>query len=356
MSRHDTLTLAEHENNNKKGRTRDFEAQVDGIINMFNQYTHTGNVEGSGENYRVFNRSVDIIRRNNCYDIILNFLLLMGEDDSFPTIRREVKCLFIRPTILLNSPFDSPKRSIIPSFYALEFTLHCMGWVYNQHSEEMLNRLKVALDGLDNSHSITTASVCELFYYTDDKSPYPIVDKILVLCEQIQSSLNDVGIGKLFTTFSINRLLSTYMMYIIKLPHKSSQDYYWRWNSPSDFAHIEDCSPMVAYIDEPVKRYNFFKDKYNDIKYKYIQDILQIIRPVSLLSQHASRTPDTKVYSSRILTSKQLKEERIQRRKILGITSSSRRGGNKYCSRCHRHPASATKRTKRHTRRRRRRH
>ena len=356
MSRHDTLTLAEHENNKKKGSPLDIEAIVDGIINMFNQNTHTGNVEWIDKIYRVFNRSVDRIRRNDCYDIILKFLLLMGDDDSFPTIRREVKCLFIRPTIPLNSPFTFPKCSIIPSFYALEFTLYCMGWVYKQDSEELLNRLKVALDRLDSSHAITTASVCELFYYTDDKSPYPIVDKIFVLCEQIQSQLNAVDMFDLFTTFSINRLLSTYMMYsIIKRTHNRRHHYDLGWISPSDFAPIEDCSPNVAYIDEPVKRYNFFKDKYDDIKYKYIQGILQIIRPVSLLSQHASRTPSTIVYSLvRNVSSKQLKRKRKQMNQgdeSVSRSVSSPKGGKKYRSRHpRRHPASTKRRTTRRRR------
>jgi hypothetical protein len=359
MSRHDTLTLTQYEEQVKNGSSKHTEDVVDGIIDRFNRNTRRGNVEGSGEIYRVFNRSVDRTTRNDCYDIILKFLLLPGVDDSFPTIRSEIKCIFIRPTLLLNSPFTLPKYSIIPSFYALEFTLLCMGWVDKQVSEELFNSLKNALDGLDNSHSITAVSVCQLFYYTDDKSPYPIIDKIFVLCEQIQSQLNAVGMFDLFTTFSINRLLSTYMMYsIIKRTHNRRHHYDLGWISPSDFAPIEDCSPNVAYIDEPVKRYTFFKDKYADIK--YIQDILEIIQPVSLLSQHASRTPSTMVYSLVRKSPEQLKRERSLRKKMKkqGPESVSRsvispKGGKKNRSRHRhrrRHPASTKRRTKRRRR------
>ncbi len=163
----------------------------------------------------------------------------------------------------------------------------------------------------------------------------------------------------LFTTFSINRLLSTYMMYsIIKRTHNRRHHYDLGWISPSDFAPIEDCSPNVAYIDEPVKRYTFFKDKYADIK--YIQDILEIIQPVSLLSQHASRTPSTMVYSLVRKSPERLKRERSLRKKMkkqmnpggesVSRSVSSPKGGKKYRSR-HRHRHSTTKR---HTKRRRR--
>jgi hypothetical protein len=231
-----------------------------------------------------------------------------------------------------------------------------MNWVNIQiHNNDPYTELKAALDGLDNSHIITSAPICQLFYYTVDNEFYHIVNNILLLCLQIKTMLSNVSIP-MFTTFSINRLLSSYMWGINRI----SDD----WYSPDDFiSGAEECSLNVENRQEPYKRYNFLKTIYKENR--FIKDILKLIRPVSLLSQpvsllsqHASRTPSTMVYSLVRKSPEQLKRERSLRKKMkkqmnpggesVSRSVSSPKGGKKYRSR--RHPASTKRRTKRRRR------
>ena len=132
------------------------------------------------------------------------------------------------------------------------------------------------------------------------------------------------------------------------------------WYSPDDFiSGAEECSLNVENRKEPYERYNFLETKYKENR--FIKDILKLIRPVSLLSQHASRTPSTIVYSLVRKSLEQLKSERSLREKMkkqmnqggesLTRSVNSPKGGKKYRSRHrHRHPASTKRRTTRRRR------
>lgn len=359
MSRHDTLTLTQYEEQVKKGSPKHTEDVVDGIIQMFNSNTHEQTHEPSGIIHIVFNRNVKRIQRNTYYHSILQFLLLTYKDAGFPTIRGAIIKLFIWPSLKIKLKIKSLSEysSIpIPSFYALEFTLVCMNWVnIHIHNNDQYTELKAALDGLDNSHGIISAPICQFFYYTDDNVSYHIVNNIFGSCLQIYTMLSSVGLS-MFTTFSINRLLSSYMSGINCINKKQNIDDD-DWYSPDDFiSGAEECSLNVENRQEPYKRYNFLKTIHKENR--FIQDILEIIQPVSLLSQHASRTPSTMVYSLVRKSPEQLKEERRLRKKMKeqmnqGPESVSRsvnspKGGKKYRSRRHSTTKRRTKRRRRY--------
>ena len=326
MSRHDTLTLTQYEEQVKNGSSKHTEDVVDGIIEMFNSNTHEQTHEPSGIIHIVFNRNVKRNQRNTYYHSILQFLLLTYTDVRFPTIREAIRKLFIWPSLKLTTITE---YLIISSFYSLEFTLVCMEWVNTKIGDKDSHTiLKAALDAFDNSHSNTSASICQLFYYTVDNEFYHIVKNILLLCLQIKTMLSNVYIP-MFTTFSINRLLSSYMSGINRINKKQNIDD--EWYSDDDFvtgAGIEECSLNVENRQEPYKRYTFFKDKYKDIK--HIEDILEIIKPVSLLQ---SVTPaEQSIPDIWAMTTKARERELAQRQQKLSSSKSRKspkRGGKK---------------------------
>lgn len=347
MSRHDTLKLTLYEEHVKKGSPKHTEDVVDGIIEMFNQDTHELTHEPSGIIHIVFNRNVKRIQRNTYYHSILQFLLLTYKDVGFPTIREAIRKLFIWPSLKIKLKIKSLSEYIpIPSFYALEFTLVCMNWVNIQiHNNDPYTELKAALDGLDNSHSIISAPICQLFYYTDDNVSYHIVNNIFGSCLQIYTMLSSVGLS-MFTTFSVNRLLSSYMWGINSIDKN--------WYSPDDFiSGAEECSFKLENRQEPYKRYNFLKTIYKENR--FIRDILKIIQPVSLFPLETPAKQSIPSMWVRTTTKQQrelkLRELGEQQKKSLSKSKDPKRGGKKKRSRC-----CSTRRTKRHTRRRRRRH
>lgn len=341
MSRHDTLKLTLYEEHVKKGSPKHTEDVVDGIIEMFNQDTHELTHEPSGIIHIVFNRNVKRIQRNTYYHSILQFLLLTYKDVGFPTIREAIRKLFIWPSLKIKLKIKSLSEYIpIPSFYALEFTLVCMNWVNIQiHNNDPYTELKAALDGLDNSHGIISAPICQFFYYTDDNVSYHIVNNIFESCLQIYTMLSSVGLS-MFTTFSINRLLSSYMWGINSI----SDD----WYSPDDFiSGAEECSLNVENRKEPYERYyNFLETKYKENR--FIKDILKLIRPVSSLQ---SVTPAESIYSTWAGTTTTRRRELDERlkKKSLSKSKGPKRGGKKNRSR-HRHRHSTTKRRTRRRR------
>jgi hypothetical protein len=308
---------------------------------MFNSKTREQTHEPSGIIHIVFNRNVKRIQRNTYYHSILQFLLLTYKDVGFPTIREAIRKLFIWPSLKIKLKIKSLSEYIpIPSFYALEFTLVCMNWVNIQiHNNDPYTELKAALDGLDNSHIITSAPICQLFYYTVDNEFYHIVNNILLLCLQIKTMLSNVSIP-MFTTFSINRLLSSYMWGINSI----SDD----WYSPDDFiSGAEECSLNVENRKEPYERYyNFLETKYKENR--FIKDILKLIRPVSSLQ---SVTPAESIYSTWAGTTTTRRRELDERlkKKSLSKSKGPKRGGKKNRSR-HRHRHSTTKRRTRRRR------
>jgi hypothetical protein len=329
MSEH-TITLNEFEKTLLKDEPENIQPIVDSIINMFNSNTREQTHKPSGIIHIVFNRNVKRNQRNEHYTSILQFLLLTYKDAGFPTIREAIRKLFIWPSLKIKLKINSLSEYIpIPSFYALEFTLVCMNWVnIHIHNNDLYTELKAALDGFDNSHSIISAPICQFFYYTDDNVSYHIVNNIFGSCLQIYIMLSNVSIP-MFTTFSINRLLSSYMWGINRI----SDD----WYSPDDFiSGIEECSLNVENRQEPYKRYTFFKDKYKDIK--HIEDILEIIKPVSLLQ---SVTPaEQSIPYMWVMTTKARQRELNERlkKKSLSKSKGSKRGGKK----------KRTRRTRRH--------
>jgi hypothetical protein len=329
MSRHDTLTLTLYEEHVKKGSPKHTEDVVDGIIELFNQDTHELTHEPSGIIHIVFNRNVKRIQRNTYYHSILQFLLLTYKDVGFPTIREAIRKLFIWPSLKLTTITE---YLIISSFYSLEFTLVCMEWVNTKIGDKDSHIiLKAALDAFDNSHSNTSASICQLFYYTVDNEFYHIVNNIFRSCLQIYTMLSSVGLS-MFTTFSINRLLSSYMWGINSI----SDD----WYSPDDFiSGAEECSLNVENRQEPYKRYNFLKTIYKENR--FIKDILKLIRPVSSLQ---SVTPAESIYSTWAGTTTTRRRELDERlkKKSLSKSKGPKRGGKKKRSRC-----CSTRRTRR---------
>jgi hypothetical protein len=214
-----------------------------------------------------------------------------------------------------------------------------MNWVNIQiHNNDPYTELKAALDGLDNSHGIISAPICQFFYYTDDNVSYHIVNNIFESCLQIYTMLSSVGLS-MFTTFSINRLLSSYMWGINSI----SDD----WYSPDDFiSGAEECSLNVENRKEPYERYyNFLETKYKENR--FIKDILKLIRPVSSLQ---SVTPAESIYSTWAGTTTTRRRELDERlkKKSLSKSKGPKRGGKKNRSR--RHPASTKRRTKRRRR------
>ena len=137
--------------------------------------------------------------------------------------------------------------------------------------------------------------------------------------------LSSVGLS-MFTTFSVNRLLSSYMWGINRI--------YEDWYSPDDFVSgAEECSFKLENRQEPYKRYNFLKTIYKDNK--FIQDILKLIRPVSLLPLE---TPaEQSIHSMWVRTTTKQRRELDQRQAKLSSTKSRKspkRGGKKKRSRC----------------------
>ena len=329
MSRHDTLTLTQYEEQVKKGSPKHTEDVVDGIIQMFNSNTHEQTHEPSGIIHIVFNRNVKRIQRNTYYHSILQFLLLTYKDAGFPTIRGAIIKLFIWPSLKIKLKIKSLSEysSIpIPSFYALEFTLVCMNWV-NIHNNDQYTELKAALDGLDNSHGIISAPICQFFYYTDDNVSYHIVNNIFSSCLQIYIMLSSVDLS-MFTTFSINRLLSSYMSGINCINEKQNIDDD-DWYSPDDFiSGAEECSLNVENRQEPYKRYNFLKTIHKENR--FIKDILKLIRPVSLIPLE---TPaEQSIPDIWAMTTKARERELAQRQQKLSSSKSRKspkRGGKK---------------------------
>ena len=337
MSEH-TITLTESENTLLTGELNNIQPIVDSIINMFNSNTREQTHEPSGIIHRVFNRNVKKRERNEHYTSILQFLLLTYKGAHFPTIRGAIIKLFIWPSLKIKLKIKSLSEysSIpIPSFYALEFTLVCMNWVnIHIHNNELYTELNAALDGLDNSHSIISVPICQLFYYTDDNVSYHIVNNIFGSCLQIYTMLSSVGLS-MFTTFSVNRLLSSYMWGINHI----SDD----WYSPDDFVSgAEECSFKLENRQEPYKRYNFLKMKYKENR--FIRDILKIIRPVSLLPLETPAEQSI-IPSIWVRTTTKQQRELDQRQANLSSTKSRKspkRGGKKKRSRC-----CSTRRTRR---------
>lgn len=327
MSEH-TINLNRLDQTVLPGEPENIQVVVVSIIDMFNSNTREQTHEPSGIIHRVFNRNVKRRERNECYAIILQFLLLTYKDAKFPTIRGAITKLFIWPSLKIKSL--SEYSSIpIPSFYALEFTLVCMNWVNIQfRKNDPYTELKAALDGFDNSHGIISAPICYLFYYTDDNDSYHIVNNIFGSCLQIYTMLSSVGLS-MFTTFSVNRLLSSYMWGI----NHTSDD----WYSRGDFVSgVEECSFKVENREEPFKRYNFLNTIYKDNR--FIQPILKVIQPVSPL---LLETPaEQSIPSIWVMMTKARQRELDQRQAKLSSTKSRKRpkrGGKKKRSRSRTH-------------------
>lgn len=206
-----------------------------------------------------------------------------------------------------------------------------MNWVNTCiHNNEPYTELKAALDGFDNSHSIISAPICQLFYYTDDNVSYHIVNNIFGSCLQIYTMLSSVCLS-MFTTFSINRLLSSYMWGINRI----SDD----WYSPDDFVSgAEECSINLENRQEPYKRYNFLKTIYKDNK--FIQDILKLIRPVSSLPLETQAEKSIPLMWAMTTAKQQRELDRRQQNLSLSPSKSrkrQKRGGKKKRTRRRRH-------------------
>lgn len=184
-----------------------------------------------GRDYIEFKEGTSRDTRDEVYDSIFKFFLLDTRVFiSESSICEQLSGLFRRPTVDLG--FGIMPNFIICSYAHLEFTLFCIRRIKAiNESEDNTKHAKfesivAGLNGFDNGYAFNSSTPRQMLYFTEDNTTdCKLISHLLSLCISIQMALEHLRIKRPLTTFCCNRIVSLYVNLTNRNPIRYTTDF-----------------------------------------------------------------------------------------------------------------------------------